>query len=133
MRVETLLFAAGPVFFVPVGIVYGFLSDWESVGTTAFFLLAGLYSLAGGYLWMLSKRVDPRPEDDPLANVEDNAGEMGVYAPHSWWPLVLGVAAMLVFLGPAVDAWWMLGVGVVVGVVGLVGQLFEFSRGQHAH
>jgi hypothetical protein len=29
--------------------------------------------------------------------------------------------------------WWLLYVGVALGVIGLVGWIFEFSRGQHAH
>ena len=133
LAVERVIFAAAPIYFVPIAVIYGFLSDWEPIGVTALLLLTGLYALTGGYLWMLSRRVDPRPEDDPLSEIGDHAGEVGVFAPHSWWPLVLGIAAGLVVLGPAVDEWWITGVGVVVGLVGLVGQLFEFSRGQHAH
>lgn len=133
MRVELGLFAAGPIFFLPIALIYGFVADWEPVGTTALLLLTGLYLLVAGYFWILSRRIDPRPEDDPLAEVEDHAGEVGVFSPHSWWPLVLGVGASLAFLGPAVDAWWMLGVAVVVAGVGLAGQLTEFSRGQHKH
>jgi len=29
--------------------------------------------------------------------------------------------------------WWVLYIGVALGVVALVGWVFEFSRGQHAH
>jgi hypothetical protein len=133
MRVEVGVFILGPVFFLPIALIYGFVADWEPVGTTALLLLVGLYGIAGGYLWLLSRRLDPRPEDDPLGEIEDNAGEIGVFSPHSWWPLVLGIAVAMAFLGPAVDAWWLTGVGVVVAMIGLVGQLFEFSRGQHAH
>ena len=58
--------------------------------------------------------------------------DRGVFAPWSWWPLVIGAAAALAFLGLAVG-WWVLYLGFVVGVIGLVGWVFEFNRGQHAH
>jgi hypothetical protein len=36
------------------------------------------------------------------------------------------------FLGPAVG-WWMTGLGLIVALVGLAGQMYEFNRGIHAH
>ena len=41
------------------------------------------------------------------------------------------ILAILVF-GMAVG-WWLLVIGAALGVIGLVGWIFEFSRGQHAH
>jgi hypothetical protein len=41
-------------------------------------------------------------------------------------------AAAVAFLGLAVG-WWVLYIGFILGVIGLVGWVFEFSRGQHAH
>ncbi len=132
MRVEAWLFTTGALVFTPLAIVYGLLSGWEPVGTTAILLLGGLGGLIGVYLWVVSTRVDARPEDDPLGNVEDADGEIGVFSPWSWWPLVLGIAVAIVFLGLAIG-FWLSGIGAVLGVIGLVGLLFEFSRGQHAH
>ncbi|WP_127128003.1 cytochrome c oxidase subunit 4 [Georgenia sp. SYP-B2076] len=132
MHVETILFGASVIFFLPVGLIYGYVADWEPVGTVSLLLLCGMFGLSGGYLWLLGRRVDPRPEDNPTANIEDRAGEVGVFSPHSWWPLVLGLGAALAFAGLALG-YWVTGLGVLVAVIGLVGQLFEFSRGQHAH
>ncbi|MPV38578.1 cytochrome c oxidase subunit 4 [Georgenia subflava] len=132
MRVEAWLFSAGVAFFVPIGLIYGYVADWEAVGTVGFLLLGGMFALAGGYMWITARRIDIRPEDTPTADIEDRAGEVGVFSPHSWWPLVLGVAVTLAFAGIAIG-WWMTGLGFAVGIVGLVGQLFEFSRGQHVH
>lgn len=132
LRVEMLLFFTGVAFFLPVALIYGFTSGWEPVGSAGFLLLVGLYGLVGAYLWLTGRRVDPRPEDNPVSDVDEHAGEIGVYSPHSWWPLVLGVAAALVFAGVAIE-WWIAGIGGVVAVIGLVGQTYEFSRGQHAH
>ena len=133
LRVEALLFLAGIVFFVPVGVVYGFVTEWaEPVGSVSLILLGGMFAMAGGYLWLTGRRVDQRPEDDPLGNIEDRAGEVGVFSPHSWWPLVMGAGVALAFLGVAIG-WWMTGIGAVVAIISIVGQFFEFSRGQHAH
>lgn len=132
LRVEMWIFLILGVFFLVVGAVYAIVTDGEPVGSWALLLLVGLYGMVGIYLFLVGRRVDRRPEDDPLAEVEDHAGEVGVYAPHSWWPLILGVAVTLVFAGVAVG-WWMTGIGFAVGLVGLVGHTYEFSRGQHAH
>lgn len=132
LGVETWLFGAGAILFAPLAVIYGLLSDWEPVGSVALFLLAGLGGLVGLYLAVVGRRIDPRPEDNPFADVSDGAGDVGVYSPWSWWPLVLGIAVGLLFLGLAIG-WWLSAIGVVIGVIGLVGQLFEFSRGQHAH
>lgn len=132
MRVEMLLFLLLALFFLPVTIFYGVMSDWEPIGVTALGLLVGLNLLVGAYLWLVSRRIDFRAEDDPLGEVADHAGEIGTFSPHTWWPLVLGVAATLVFLGVAV-AWWVTGLGFVLAIIGLVGNTFEFSRGIHKH
>ena len=43
MKVETWLFGAGALFFAPIGVVYGILTDWkEPVGPVALLLTAGL-------------------------------------------------------------------------------------------
>ena len=132
MRVESWLFAVGALVFTPMAVIYGLLSGWEPVGTTALFLLGGVGGLVGGYLFVVGRRVDMRPEDNPLGDIDEAAGEVGVFSPWSWWPLVLGFAAALVFVGLAVG-FWLSGIGVVIALIGLVGQLFEFSRGHHAH
>ena len=131
LRVEMWTFLAGIGFFLPVALIYGLWSHWEPVGTVGLLLLVGLYALSGFYLMLVGRRVDPRPEDNPVSDVEDHAGEIGVFSPHSWWPLVLGVAAAIAFAGVAIG-WWMFGIGLAVAVVGLVGQTYEFSRRPHA-
>lgn len=133
MFVETMLFFGLVAFFVIVGVAYGMLTGWaEPVGAVALLLVAALCGLVGFFFWMIGRRMTPRLEDDPLATIAQGAGEYGEFSPHSWWPLVLGLAAAIVFLGVAVG-WWICVFGVVLGIIGLVGLLFEFSRGQHAH
>lgn len=129
---EIKLFGVLVLFYAVLTVVYAIVADLEPVGTTSFALLTGLSAIIAGYLWLLSRRITARPSDRPDAEIAETAGEYGTFAPHSWWPLVLGIAAALAFAGTAIG-WWMTGIGVVVGLIGLVGHLFEFSRGQHAH
>ncbi|HCX84937.1 MAG TPA: cytochrome C oxidase subunit IV [Micrococcales bacterium] len=132
MFVETVVFGALVPFFILVGVVYIVLTDFEPVGSVAILLLAGLAGLVAFFLFATGRRIDARPEDDPLGTVESAAGEYGEFSPHSWWPFVLACGAAVLFLGVAVG-WWVCVIGAVVGLIGLVGLLFEHSRGQHAH
>ena len=132
MKLETKLFLYGVLFFVPVGVIYGVWSDGEPVGMLGIPLVGGLVGMIGAYFALLSRRIDPRPEDDEHGEIEQGAGDLGVYAPWSWWPLAIGAAGAITFLGLAVG-WWLVYVGIAFGAVALVGWVFEFSRGQHAH
>jgi hypothetical protein len=132
VKIETMLFGSGLFFFTPVALIYGLLSGWEAVGTAGLLLTAGLAALIGGYLWVTARRIDPRPEDDPQGEIAEGAGEQGFYSPHSWWPLPLALSGAVVFLG-LVIGWWMFYIGAAIGVVSLVGWVYEYYRGAHAH
>jgi len=133
MNRESNIFLVPAVFFVVASIVYGFVTDFDEwVGFPALLLTGALFAMVGIYFRMLAKRHGKRPEDRNDGEIADLAGEQGVFAPWSWWPLVLGFAAMLAFAALAID-WWIMAPAFVVGVIGLVGWVFEFSRGQHAH
>lgn len=133
MRVESWLFGSGTFFFIPMGVIYGLLTSWsEPVGPTGLFLTGGLALMVGWYLWFTSRHIDPRPEDDPQAPIEAAAGEYGFFSPHSWWPLPLAATGAMVFLGLAVG-WWIVVFGVGLGALALVGWVFEYWRGAHAH
>jgi len=133
VKIEIKLFLFLTPFFVGAGVVYGFMTGWdEPVGYLGMPLVGLLMAMIGAYLALTARRIDPRPEDDEEANIEDGAGDQGVYSPWSWWPLVIGAAAAIAFLGLAVG-WWVLYIGFILGVIGLVGWVFEYSRGQHAH
>ena len=114
-------------------MLYAVWSDFEPVGTTALLLLVGMWGMVGFFLSLQSRKVDPRPEDDPAARIEDHpTNDYGFFAPFSWWPFVLGIAVTLVFLGLAAG-WWIFGLGLALAVVGVAGHAFEFNRGPHAH
>lgn len=133
MKIETMIFAIVGVFFLPVAIVYGFLVDWkEWVGILALLLCFGLGIMISSYLMLTGRRVGMRPEDREDAEIHEGAGEQGHFSPWSWWPLVLGASAAISFLGVAVG-WWILFIGAGIALVALVGWVFEYSRGDHAH
>lgn len=132
MRSTIRVFGVLTAFFVLVGTIYGLLTGGEAVGTGALLLSGGLAGMIGFYLAVVDRRSGRMPEDDPHAEVADGAGEYGVYAPWSWWPLVLALASAMTFAALAVG-WWLMVPAVMVGAIGLVGWVFEFSRGQHAH
>jgi uncharacterized membrane protein len=132
MKVEFRLFAAGTVFYTLIGLIYGTVTHWsEPVGPFGLLLCAGVTALVGFYLWETSRKLDPRPEDDPSALISDAEGEYGFFSPHSWWPLALAGSAAVVFLGLAVG-WWLFIIGVSLGVFAVIGWTFEYFRGEHA-
>ena len=133
MKVEAWLFMLVGAFFIPVGTVYGFMVNWqEHVGFLALFLVGGLCLMIGVYLYYTGNRVGPRPEDRVDAEIHEGSGEQGHFSPWSWWPLVLGLACATGFMGLAVG-WWVLFLGAGLAVIALVGWVYEYSRGDHAH
>ncbi|MBW3086088.1 Cytochrome c oxidase polypeptide 4 [Austwickia sp. TVS 96-490-7B] len=134
MRIETKLFQYGAVPFLIVAAVYGW-ATWkftptgvEPVGVVCIGLTGVMTGMVGFYLANTARKLDARPEDDPAARIEDVEGDYGFFSPHSWWPLPLAGAALLLFLGLAVG-WWVFIVGFIFGVIALLGWTFEYYRG----
>ena len=92
----------------------------------------GLGLMIGFYLAVTGRRVGSRPEDRLDGEVHEGSGEQGMFSPWSWWPLALGSGAAVVMLGMAVGV-WIVFIGLFLGVIGLVGWVFEYSRGLNAH
>ena len=121
------------VFAALMAVIYGVWGDWsEPVGVTGLVLGALLGFMIAGYLNITRRKLDGvPPEDDPLGEISDIAGDYGFFSPHSWWPLFLGASAAVCFLGLAVG-WWMFIIGAFIGVPALVGWTFEYFKGEHA-
>lgn len=133
MKLESWLFGAGAPLFSVFAIAYGILTGWsEPVGLAGLFLTAGLALLIGAYLGYTGRHIDPRPEDNPFGEIAQGAGELGEFAPYSWWPLAAAAGAAVLFLGMAIGVWMML-IGIGLGALGVVGWVYEFYRGEHAH
>lgn len=133
MKVESWIFLGGIFFFTPIAVVYGYMTNWtEWVGLLALLMLVGLSAMVGGYLYFTAKRVGPRPEDRIDGEIHESAGDVGLFAPWSWWPLVLATGAAIGFAGLALG-FWVLYIGAGLTIIALVGWVYEFSRGNHAH
>lgn len=104
----------------------------EPIGTAAMGLLIILSVFVAYYLWMGVKRTATLPEDNLDGEIADESGEVGFFSPWSWWPLVLGASAGLAFLALAVG-WWLFYISIPFVIVGVIGFVYEYSRGQHAH
>lgn len=131
MRIEGGLFGLGFVFYTLLAGVYWYFSR-DEIGTTALALTGGMAFLISFYALYTSKRVYPRPEDRLDAEIDEADPEYGFYSPHSWWPLAVAVATIIVVLG-LIFAVWLIVLGVAALVLGLVGLLFEYYRGEFAH
>ena len=128
MRTSSSLFTLGLIFFIPVAAIYAYFSNFEPVGSVGMLLLGIMSGMVGLYLRATLRKLDESPSDNPDGTIAQGAGEYGFFAPYSWWPLFLGVSAMLVFLGLAVG-WWVFVIGVVCAVLSLIGWTFEYFRG----
>jgi hypothetical protein len=104
----------------------------EPIGTAAMGLLIILSVFVAYYLWMGVKRTAMLPEDNLDGEIADESGEVGFFSPWSWWPLVLGASSGLAFLALAVG-WWLFYISIPFVIVGVIGFVYEYSRGQHAH
>jgi hypothetical protein len=131
MKVEGWLFLGCGVFLAGSDIVYWYVSH-EPTGTTALALAVTLSLLIGFYVMFTGRRLPLRPEDDDEGEVVEGTGEIGFFSPHSWWPLWLGLAGAVLFLGFAIG-WWMFIIGAVAVFVAAIGFVFEYYRGHFAH
>lgn len=130
MKIEGKLFAYATPFFLILAFIYNSVAH-DPIGTTALAMCGGLTALVAFYVLYTAKRVWPRPEDRGDANVDEADPEYGFFSPHSWWPLLIGFASALTFLG-LVFAIWLIALGAFVLVIALVGWLFEYYRGNFA-
>ncbi len=133
MKVEGYLFAAGFVFYTVVAAVYAFVTKGsEPVGITVLALTAGLAAIVGFYVLFTGRRLSgPRPEDRTDATIDEAAGELGFFSPHSWWPLLVGAAAAITVLGLIFAAWLLL-LGAVALVLASIGFVLEYYKGEFA-
>lgn len=130
MKIEGWTFVLGFVFYLLVGGAYWYFSR-DEVGTTLLVLTGALAFLVAFYTLYTAKRVYPRPEDRLDAEIDEADPEYGFFSPHSWWPLVVGLGAAGIALG-LVFAMWFVVLSVAILMLGIIGWLFEYYRGEFA-
>lgn len=137
MKANANIFWILTAFFVVVGIGYGWWSvlyagRLEWAGTIALILTAGLCGLIAFYLAKVhGAQGGELPEDRLDANIDDGDAEVGFYSPWSWWPILLAASAALMFLGLGAG-FWICFIAVGLGVVSIIGWVYEYYRGLFA-
>jgi hypothetical protein len=131
MKIEGFLFVGCAAFFAATDVVYWHFSK-DPTGTTALALAVALAFLIGFYLLFTGRRLPPRAEDVPDAEISDGTGELGFFSPHSWWPLITGLSGAVAALGVAIG-WWLFLIGMLFVLLSAIGFVFEYYRGQYAH
>jgi cytochrome c oxidase subunit IV len=131
MKVEGYLFIGCAAFFTAADVVYWYFSK-DPTGTTALALSVGLAFLTGFYLLFTGRRLPRRPEDDPTSEISEGTGELGFFSPHSWWPLMVGLAGAVAAIGAAVG-WWLFLIGLLFVFLSAIGFVFEYYRGEFSH
>lgn len=134
MKSEWKLFGLISAFLFIAAIVYGFwtrasLDHMDWIGTTALVLSGLLCAMCFGYFWFVSRRIDPRPEDRPDAEISDGAGDVGFFSPGSYWPFGLALAALVAGIGIVYWQVWLLVVGLLAVLAATGGLLFEYYTG----
>lgn len=134
MRTIGILFNLIGVFLIPVGIVYGImtkLDDWA--GFPAILATAAMCFFLGTFLMFTDKKHPDQPNDNLDGEIADAAGEYGFYSPWSWWPLVIGAICAVLVTAMAIGQYWLALIAGIVAILGCVGWVYEYSRGDHAH
>jgi len=127
MKVEGLVLLAIGIFFGIVCAFYWYLSK-ETSGTLMLLGATLLGGFPGGYYYWWSRRMKPRPEDNPSATRADGAGVVAAFPSSSIWPFVLGVGAAGVGLA-FVFGLWTAAIGFVLGAAAVLGVIKESRRG----
>lgn len=123
-------FLASAITYIIWSLVVEGHVEWA--GTVGMVLAAALAAFIAFYLTLTHRHQGGElPEDRLDADIDDGDSELGHYSPWSWWPIFLAGALAITFLGLAVGTWLSF-IGVPLVVVGLVGWVFEYYRGNFA-
>lgn len=126
MKAGYKLFGFLAIFYAVVDVVYWQVGG-EALGITAIGLSGGLALTIGFYFYTNDKRMGLLPSDNLEGEIADLAGELGFFAPHSWWPLPLALSACAMGLGLIVG-WWLTIIALGSLVVSIIGFTTEYEK-----
>ena len=127
MKANWKLFSGLAVFYTIMAFVYYWVGG-ETVGITGMILAACLASMVGFYVWFTQKRIGfDIPSDDLQGEIADDAGELGFYSPHSWWPLPVALSSCVTGLG-LIIGWWLTLIGVGALLISIFGFVTEYEK-----
>ena len=90
-----------------------YLFGVEWVGAVGLVLASVMSFMLAGYLDITERRMDIVPEDWEEAEIEDGAGVLGFFSPHSIWPFAMSGAVLFLGLGIAFYQLWLIAFGAV--------------------
>lgn len=132
MKANWLIFAYLGAFYVLMTVIYWYLGG-EPVGITGMALASGLAGMIAFYLWFTQKRIGTAlPSDRGDAEIADDAGELGFYSPHSWWPLPVALSATAMSLG-LIIGWWLTLLALGALILSIVGMVTEYEKPINSH
>ena len=132
MKANWKLFTFLSVFYVIMTVIYWAVGG-EPVGITGMVLAACLAGMVGFYLWFTQKRIGVEiPSDNDDAEIADDAGELGFYSPHSWWPLPVALSATALSLG-LIIGWWLVLIALGTLVLSIIGMVTEYEKPEPKH
>jgi hypothetical protein len=127
MNANWKLFSGLSVFYVIMAVIYYYVGG-EAVGITGMILAACLAGMVGFYVWFTQKRIGfAIPSDNDDAEIADDAGELGFYSPHSWWPLPVALSATAMSVGLLIG-WWLVLIALGVLVISIIGMVTEYEK-----
>jgi hypothetical protein len=138
MKSEARIFLVVAVFCWIAAALYGWWTDHdqhhiEVAGFAALILSGGLLGISGSFFLFVSRRIDPRPEDRPDAEIAEGAGELGFFSPGSYWPVGIAAAATVTGAGFAFFQMWVVIIGALLILTAVGGLLFEYYIGGNRH
>jgi hypothetical protein len=134
MKSEWRMFGILAAFVFVAAAVYGWWTDYDGthvewIGLLGLIISGLLLSMCASALWLISRRIEPRPEDRPDAEIADGAGDLGFFSPGSYWPVGIAASAMVASLGLAFVQWWLVAAGIIAVLITASGLLFEYYTG----
>ena len=84
--------------------------------------------MVGFYLWFTQKRIGVDiPSDNIDAEIADDAGELGFYSPHSWWPLPVALSTCAAGMG-LIIGWWLTVIAIGSLIISVIGFVTEYEK-----
>ncbi|MGP9609577.1 aa3-type cytochrome oxidase subunit IV [Corynebacterium sp. AOP36-E1-14] len=124
MRQTAKLMYGLSLFLTVMAVVYFYatsqLNDGENVqgiewaGGTGLVLATLLTLFLGVYFHLSNSKADIEPKDWEEAEIEDGAGVLGFFSPHSGWPFLMSLAIVMMAYGIAFFLIWLILLGAVM-------------------
>lgn len=139
MKSNVVMFTILTIYFLVVATVYTIWSvaatgyvEWA--GSIAILLSGGLTAFIATFLSMSQKKQGGVLVEDRLdADIDDGDPEIGEFSPWSWWPVLLAFSIGVVVIGLSLGGnFWLLYLGLPVVIIGVIGWIYEYYRGNFA-